>query len=386
MVKILTVWSTVLAAAAMAQIPDDRCCRLIASLASDSPTSVKLTLVNLSDQALSLQFAAVFDSYEIVAQGPDGKEPPRTALGDSIKSKDGLGGFGQKRKTLRKHEIIDQQFDLAYLWTFSEGTYKIGFRRNVNLGRQVVSLKAEVMLQVPFGFVSDRGCAPERRMQDAAYRTGGLKGEDFASPDGVLRDVLARKVEFLRSATSHNLVGALVDALIGAQVSGGMAVTNENSRLPACVLVGDSLRDLIARVQSKTAELSIDGRAQSLNILDSSTSDFLETKLNTIVLPSPIWAADAAISAVLATPEMIARSKALALEDAGPIQPSMSDRARERADREGSLTLKNPTAREALNAIVEKLNCGVWVYTEWEIGSGRRAFKIELFRQSTNQR
>jgi hypothetical protein len=68
----------------------------------------------------------------------------------------------------------------------------------------------------------------------------------------------------------------------------------------------------------------------------------------------------------------------LGLKDESQPRPSRMPQLGRLAEREGPLIFENVTVRQALNAIVEQVGTGVWLYSEWGIGAGRRALKIEI--------
>ena len=50
----------------------------------DIPGDIEIRLTNTSHVSVIVPVEVVFDSYVIATKGADGKEPPRTLLGDSI--------------------------------------------------------------------------------------------------------------------------------------------------------------------------------------------------------------------------------------------------------------------------------------------------------------
>ena len=358
---------------------DPPCCLLKAISTEASATTIQITLTNIGDQPVAVQLAAVFDSYQIDAQSSDGQEPSRSTFGEALKREGLLAGFGRRRQVLEKGQSLSQVFDLSAIWTFREGIYTIRISRQLVVQGHVFPLSSEVELLIPHESVGEEACQP------APQSGGPLKGEDARVKSDHLQRALAARIEFLQAAKTHNVSSAFRDTLIGAHLSGGISLTNDGASQPVCIVKGESVRVSIENIQATSSHLKIDGQSDLVNVLDDRTSDFLETKIARLELPSARWAVDGALEAILTSPEMQSRKSSLALHDAGIMRPPMTPKMKQWVDSEGFLILEKVTARQALNSIVEKLDSATWIYTEWATGKDKRAFKIELMYGSVRK-
>jgi hypothetical protein len=195
-----------------------------------------------------------------------------------------------------------------------------------------------------------------------------------------------KKIDFVASPTSHHFVFAFKEALMGARLVGGMTLWNHGPFEAVCLVKGESVRDALEKIQAARAELIVDGRSPVVNVLDTRVSDFLETRIRRLQMPSPNYGPDDAISALLAAPEVKARMEFLTLEEVGPQRMPLTGPNKQRAEEDGPIDLENTTIRQALNAIVQRAGDGIWVYSESGVGAGHRVFRIDLTLHSTGLR
>jgi predicted ATPase len=147
---------------------------------------------------------------------------------------------------------------------------------------------------------------------------------------------------------------------------------------PICVRKDDTIRDTLRRIQEARPALVLDNSSPVVNLVDSQISDFLETVFREVDLPDPRFALNDALNLVLSLPEVEARQNSLHLQDGGIPRLPARERDRQLARRESPIVMRNATLRQALNQIAQRMGSCVWVYTEWNEGPDKRAFKLEI--------
>jgi hypothetical protein len=111
-------------------------------------------------------------------------------------------------------------------------------------------------------------------------------------------------------------------------------------------------------------------------------SNFLETRIAKVVIPSPVFTIPDAMNTLFDAPEVQRRKDELALKEEGQMRVPSMPRLRELAQQDGPMILENVTIRQALNAIVQRVGNGIWIYNERKTGSDRRAFTIDVMFSS----
>jgi hypothetical protein len=360
-----------------------------AAISGVSPSTIKFTLTNHTQKPLNFMMAPTYMTYKVTAVSRDGSQAPSTALAESLAHRTRVSGVGMaKVVVLQPGESVDQELDVGLLVTLSEGIYQVKVSRPWYDGVRVWTLTTDVTVTIPKGYSSDPACTAEARAKFATLiRSGPLRGEDAAGKSTELEAELARRVETSSHGT-HLLTGAFIDTLRGARVAGGLSITNQGpAGSPAvCVVLGESVRDTLAKMQAFDPSLLLDGAAPVVNMLDARTSDFLETKIAKVVLPSPLYALSDALITLFDAPEVQRRRIELSLEEQGASRMPTAAILRQMADRDGPLILENVTLRQGLNSILQRLGAGIWFYSESKSGPDRRVFTFGFSYRSSDVR
>lgn len=358
----------------MAQPPGSDYYQLSTRPSRSSTTSIRITIANRSSETqLRIRTGPPATSYAITAKTPTGMEPPRTRFGEALRGDNPIW-LSTGVKYLKPGESFDQLLDLSEIWIFPPGRYRIGLSREVYIGDAPVQLTAETEIVVAEGYLQDKGCTLEARsrMLVAKQRLKEIREPAHLFGSNRLQKALETKVRGVPHQTDHQLVLAFSDILMGAQLTGGIAFSNyEGSSLDLyCVEKGESVAGQIEAIEALHPDLSLDTDAPVVNLLDRKISDFLETRIVTIEILNPTTQPLDALAAVFATAEMQAKMRAFDMEDESPTRPAQLRRS---DNKENVLRLENVTAREALNAIVQRHGNGIWMYNE-----GKYAAKLRF--------
>lgn len=190
--------------------------------------------------------------------------------------------------------------------------------------------------------------------------------------------LLSKRIESIDSQPMP-VRDALVQALRGAQVAGGIAICHcHRSEPPITIDRGSSITSALDRARAVVPELTISARSKGvINILDSQVLDLFETRISNVTITSPTHGS-VAIHEILNTPEALAREAVLKVQESNS-QLGFSSIPRPGTQPEPSTQLKltNVTIREALNIVAAAKGFGVWVYEERECSAnGGRSFAL----------
>lgn len=217
-----------LAHTGFAQVAPNPCCSLTAAATAESPSTIKISLLNSGNKPLLVALRPVSDSYLITVRARDGSEPPRTAWGAELQNNDGVPGPGSVQvKSLEKGETVSQTFDLSRIWTFAEGSYVIGLSRVVHVDDQPLVLRTELTISIPTGYAADKGCTIEAKAKAASRRAElSLRAPAASEVSLELERTLTKKIDFVWHPRDHDVVLAFMDMLMGSHLSGGMTLSN----------------------------------------------------------------------------------------------------------------------------------------------------------------
>lgn len=381
--KTLTIsaWLCLSVVDLVAQQQPIRECNLTVESTGDDPAIVRLTVMNLREASVVVDRMTPENSYAISLLAQDGSEPPRTSFGERLRKNFEAGGSVLFRELL-PGQVLSQEWDLRDIWNLTQGGYHLKVSRLVDIGGEAVRLHAAMLLTIPPGYVSDKGCTVDAkaRREPNGKRAALVEGAVPTGEPTELKTVLALELPRSKTAAEHRLVTTLADITIAAGVPGGIALLERDSADLVCLEGAKTIKEAIEEIQVTRPELSLDRISPILNLIDSRISDLLETQIIRIEIPHPATELDLAVESIFSSPEMRERAVALGLDD----QTQRSSERRPRDHRreimylsERPLLLNNVTAREVLNAITQRWGSGIWIYSESK-QSERRQFQIRF--------
>jgi hypothetical protein len=272
-----------------------------------------------------------------------------------------------------------EAWDLRYIYNLTPGKYNLVAEQYVYIGQDLRLLSASATLTIPSGFVTNSGCTAEAK----AHREPNRKlatlsdiGEFGKSPE--IDGALSRVFKQADGWTERPLIAAMAESTIGAGIPGGLAIRSHGVPELVCLEDAKTVKDAMEAIRMTRPELLFDWRSNIVNLIDSRVSDFLETKIGRIEIPHPATELDDAIEAVFAAPEMRVRADFLGIDDQTPrtLGPHGHPATRDKEfQSERPLVLETATAREVLNAVVQRWGSGIWVYSEWTLG-GKLHFRL----------
>lgn len=385
---LLTLMGTLTAGLLAAQAPDPAL-EMKASTTGVSSSTIKITLTNRSQSPLNLMTPPAALAFKVTATLPDGSQAPETQLAGRYGHPGSFSGIGRfNTVTLQPGESFDQELDIALLAVLSEGTYDVNVSKKWSDGNGHDTLTTDVTITIPGGFSSNNACSAEASSKIAAMiRPGPLRGEEAASQSTELETDLLRRVDG-PSRPAHTRNDSFIGSLRSAGVPGGLSLTNDKVAGPQaiCIVEHESVREALAKMQAINPHFFLDGQSPVVNLLDDRTSDFLETRIARVVIPSPFYAMNDAFNALFDVPEVKSRMIELGLKDGSIARLPTMAFLRKMADREAPIILENATLRQGLNQIVRRLGTGIWMYEESKTDPNHRVFTLGFVYQSSDAR
>lgn len=341
------------------------------------PTFVKVSLTNLGIATAYLGVGDPGVLFKFHVSSKDGAEPPRTPAGEHLRIHGSFEGR-YRFDTLPPGATSSQEVDLRWLWALTQGTFTVLVDRFLPVDGKPVAFSASTTLTIPPDFVWEQGCTPDAKAaREPNRQRAKLKRERTDRIALELEQVLKRPVRYIATETDNDFVKAFVNLIIQTYIPGGLAMREASKRSLACLDVAVTVQDGLESIRASNPLLELDWRSPVLNLLEPGLTDFLETKIATLQIRSPIGQGFNAVRSIFESPEMKQRATVLKMEYP-PSLPSGSASASGVFEEDPTLRLENVTAREALNAVMTRWGGGAWIYAEARNGDGWR-FTLESY-------